>query len=104
MAGIEIWGRLLLALWDHFCRIWLSRYSPRPELLSLHLVLGLSGLAIINLPANFYAFVIDLPTGFPLLAKGLIWSLCHLHVPLQFVGYLQLFLLDAGSTAVTFSL
>jgi hypothetical protein len=36
------------------------------------------------LPANFYAFIIDLPTGFPVTARGLIWLRCHLHILLQF--------------------
>ena len=86
MAGIKFRRRLFPALGDHFCRIRLSRYSPRPELLSLHVVLGLPRLPVINLPANFYAFIIDLPAGFRFLAEKLIWLFFHLLILWRFIG------------------
>src|SRR4051812_41153560 len=65
MAGIEVRRRLLLALWDHFCRIRLPRYSPRPELFSLDVIFGLSWPSVVNLTADLDALVVDLPAGFP---------------------------------------
>jgi hypothetical protein len=74
MSGVNFRGRLLLALWDHFCGIGPSRHAPRPELFSLDIVFGLPWPSVVNLPANLYAFVIDLLTGFPFR--------CHLLDPL----------------------
>src|SRR4051812_46472962 len=65
MSGIEIRRRLLLALWDHFCRIRLPRYSPRSELFSLNVIFGLSWPSVVNLTADLDALVVDLPAGFP---------------------------------------
>jgi hypothetical protein len=65
MSGIEVRRRLLLALWDHFCRIRLPRYSPRSELLSLDVIFGPSWQSVVNLTADLDAFVVDLPAGFP---------------------------------------
>ena len=64
MAGIKIRRGLLSALRDHFCGIRLSRYPSRSELLPLNIVLRLPRPAVIDLPPNFYALVVDLPTGF----------------------------------------
>jgi hypothetical protein len=64
MTRIEIRRRFLPALRDHFGRIRFTRHAPRPELFSLHVVFGLPRLPVIDLPANFDAFVVDLSAGF----------------------------------------
>jgi hypothetical protein len=90
MAGIKIRRRLLPALGDHLCGIRLSRHSPGAELLSLDFVLGQSRLSVVDLPANFQAFVIDLAAGFPFLAKKLIGLLFHLLIlslPVEALGH-----------------
>jgi hypothetical protein len=79
----------------------LSRYSPRPELLSLYIVLRFSRLTIINLPTNFYALVVDLPTGLSLRPRVLfvsvamcapvfnLWGLLAVQV-FQFAGFSEI--------------
>jgi hypothetical protein len=61
MSGIKFRRRLFPALGDHFCRIGLSRHSPRPELFSLDVIFGLPRPPVIDLPANLNALVVNLP-------------------------------------------
>jgi hypothetical protein len=65
VSGVKIRRCLLLALRHHFCGIRLSRYSPRSELFSLNVILGLPWPSVVDLPANLHAFIVDLPAGFP---------------------------------------
>jgi hypothetical protein len=74
MSGIKFRRRLFPALGDHFCWIRLSRHSPRSELFSLDVILGLPWQSVVNLPANLDALVVNLPTRLPFR--------CHLLDPL----------------------
>jgi hypothetical protein len=66
VTRIDIRRRLLSSLRHHFCRIRLSRDAPRPELLTLQVVLRLSRLTIIDLRPDPRACVVNLAAGFQL--------------------------------------
>jgi hypothetical protein len=67
VAWIEIVRRLLLPLRYHPGGVPSARHSPRAELFTLLIVFGLARPAIVDLPTNPHALVMDMAAGLRLL-------------------------------------
>jgi hypothetical protein len=84
VAWIEIVRRLLLPLRYHPGGVPSARHSPRAELFTLLIVFGLARPAIVDLPTNPHALVMDMAAGLRLLpgkfafARNHRTSLCNL--------------------------
>jgi hypothetical protein len=77
VAGVEVRRGLLLSLRHHPCGIRLSRHTPWSEQFALQIVLGFPGSSIVDLPANFHAFVEYLSAGLQFLVRDFIAMACH---------------------------
>jgi hypothetical protein len=77
VAGVEVRRGLLLSLRHHPCGIRLSRHTPWSEQFALQIVLGFPGLPIVDLRANFHAFVKYLSAGLQFPVRAFIAMACH---------------------------
>ena len=77
MAGVEVRRGFLPSLRHHPCGIRPSRHAPWSEQFALQIVLGFPGLSIVDLPANFHAFVKYLSAGLQSLVRDFIAKACH---------------------------